>query len=164
MTCVAGLRLTRVTAPWVPDGPMNGHACRTYFEHILAPTLKRGDVLMLDNLPALRSPLFVRQSRPDTPKSYQLLLKPGHEPDRDVLLRTQSVAAVTTGTHDRCFSQPHRHFAQSRPANRIRQLLSRSRRSTFNLKCSKLIADLREASKYGARVMRCTPKIVVSQF
>lgn len=52
MTFVAGLRLPGITAPWVLDGPMNGDAFLTYVEHILAPTLKRGDVLVLDNRPA----------------------------------------------------------------------------------------------------------------
>jgi transposase len=52
MTFVAGLRLTEMTAPWVLDGPMDGEAFRAYVRHILAPTLKRGDVVVLDNLPA----------------------------------------------------------------------------------------------------------------
>lgn len=41
-----------MTAPWVLDGPMDCDALRTYVRHILAPTLKRGDVVVLDNLPA----------------------------------------------------------------------------------------------------------------
>ena len=52
MTFVAGLRLTGLTAPWVLDGPMDGGAFRTYVQHVVAPTLKRGDVVVLDNLPA----------------------------------------------------------------------------------------------------------------
>jgi len=52
MTFVAGLRLTGLTAPWVLDGPMNGDAFRVYIRDVLAPTLKRGDILVLDNLPA----------------------------------------------------------------------------------------------------------------
>ncbi|MBB4632962.1 transposase [Sphingosinicella soli] len=52
MTFIAGLRLTGMTAPWVLDGPMDGGAFRTYVQHILAPTLRRGDVVVLDNLPA----------------------------------------------------------------------------------------------------------------
>jgi len=52
MTFIAGLRLTGMTAPWVLDGPMDGDAFRTYIRHVLAPTLKRGDVVVLDNLPA----------------------------------------------------------------------------------------------------------------
>jgi transposase len=41
-----------MTALWVLDGPMDGEAFRAYVRHILAPTLKRGDVVVLDNLPA----------------------------------------------------------------------------------------------------------------
>jgi transposase len=52
MTFIAGLRLTGMTAPWVLDGPMDGEAFRTYIQHVLAPTLRRGDVVVLDNLPA----------------------------------------------------------------------------------------------------------------
>jgi transposase len=52
MTFIAGLRLSGLTAPWVLDGAMDGDAFRTYVRHILAPTLKRGDVVVLDNLPA----------------------------------------------------------------------------------------------------------------
>jgi hypothetical protein len=52
MTLIAGLRLSGMTAPWVLDGPMDGDAFRTYVEHVLVPTLRRGDVVVLDNLPA----------------------------------------------------------------------------------------------------------------
>ena len=52
LTFIAGLRLTGMTAPWVLDGPMDGEAFRTYVEHVLAPTLRHGDVVVLDNLPA----------------------------------------------------------------------------------------------------------------
>ncbi len=52
MTFIAGLRLTGMTAPWVLDGPMDGDAFRVYVRDVLAPTLKRGDVVVLDNLPA----------------------------------------------------------------------------------------------------------------
>ena len=52
MTFVAGLRLSGLTAPWVLDGPMDGEAFRVYVRDVLAPTLRRGDVVVLDNLPA----------------------------------------------------------------------------------------------------------------
>lgn len=52
MTFIAGLRLTGMTAPWVLDGPMDGDAFRAYAERVLAPTLRPGDVVVLDNLPA----------------------------------------------------------------------------------------------------------------
>ena len=54
MTFIAGLRLGGMTAPWVLDGPMDGDAFRVYVREVLAPTLKLGDVVVLDSLPAHR--------------------------------------------------------------------------------------------------------------
>jgi transposase len=49
-TFVAGLRTSGLTAPLVVDGAMNGDIFRAYVEQVLAPTLKPGDVVILDNL------------------------------------------------------------------------------------------------------------------
>ena len=51
-TFVAGLRLTGLMAPFVLDGPMNRSAFLAYVTQVLAPELKPGDVVILDNLPA----------------------------------------------------------------------------------------------------------------
>jgi len=51
-TFVAGLRLTGMMAPFVLDGPMNRSAFLAYVTQVLAPELKPGDVVILDNLPA----------------------------------------------------------------------------------------------------------------
>ena len=51
-TFTGALRLTGMTAPMVLDGAMNGAAFRAYVEQVLAPTLTRGDVVVMDNLPA----------------------------------------------------------------------------------------------------------------
>jgi len=48
----AGLRKSGITAPLVLDGPMTGAAFRAYAEPFLAPTLKPGDVIVMDNLSA----------------------------------------------------------------------------------------------------------------
>jgi transposase len=49
-TFVAGLRLTGVSAPFVLDGAMNLHAFETYVAKVLAPELRPGDVVIMDNL------------------------------------------------------------------------------------------------------------------
>ena len=49
-TFVAGLRVSGLTAPLVVDGAMNGEAFRVYVEQVLAPTLKPGDIVVMDNL------------------------------------------------------------------------------------------------------------------
>jgi hypothetical protein len=54
-TFVAGLRYSGLTAPWVIDGPMTRQIFETYVETQLAPTLSKGDVVILDNLPAHKS-------------------------------------------------------------------------------------------------------------
>ena len=51
-TFTAGLRLNGMTAPLVLDGPMDGECFLAYVEQILAPTLRPGDVVVMDNLPA----------------------------------------------------------------------------------------------------------------
>jgi len=51
-TFVGALRLTGMTAPMVLDGPMTGEWFLAYTEQVLVPTLRSGDVVILDNLPA----------------------------------------------------------------------------------------------------------------
>lgn len=51
-TFTAGLRCDGFTAAWVLDGAMDGQAFLTYVEKVLVPTLKPGDIVVMDNLPA----------------------------------------------------------------------------------------------------------------
>jgi transposase len=50
VTFVAALRWDRITAPAVFDGPMDRDCFLAYVEQILAPTLKPGDIVVMDNL------------------------------------------------------------------------------------------------------------------
>jgi transposase len=49
-TLVAGLCLTGITAPSVMDGAMTGIVFCQYVEQVLAPTLKAGDIVVMDNV------------------------------------------------------------------------------------------------------------------
>jgi transposase len=60
-TFVGALRLSGVTAPMTLDGAMNGAAFLAYVEQVLAPTLRRGDIVVMDNLPA-HKPQAVREA------------------------------------------------------------------------------------------------------
>ena len=51
VTFIAGLRQTRIVAPMLIKGAMNGEAFLAYVEQCLAPTLKRGDIVVADNVP-----------------------------------------------------------------------------------------------------------------
>jgi hypothetical protein len=55
LTFIAALRRDRITAPCVFDGPINGVCFRAYVEQVLVPTLKPGDIVIMDN-PAATKP------------------------------------------------------------------------------------------------------------
>jgi len=55
MTFLAALRLNRLTAPCVFDGPINGECFRAYVEQLLIPTLRPGDIVIVDNLGSHKS-------------------------------------------------------------------------------------------------------------
>jgi transposase len=50
LSFIAALRCNRIDAPCVFDGPINGRSFTAYVEQILAPTLRPGDIVILDNL------------------------------------------------------------------------------------------------------------------
>ncbi len=50
MTFLAALRHDRIDAPWLLDAPINGQTFRTYVEKVLVPTLRPGDIVIMDNL------------------------------------------------------------------------------------------------------------------
>jgi len=54
-TFIAGLRCDGLTAPWIVDRPMNRTIFETWIETQLAPTLRPGDVVILDNLASHKS-------------------------------------------------------------------------------------------------------------
>jgi transposase len=49
-TFLAALRLDRIDAPWLLEGPIDGESFRTYVERVLVPTLRQGDIVIMDNL------------------------------------------------------------------------------------------------------------------
>ncbi len=51
-TFTAGLRLGGLSAPMLLDGPMDGDAFRAYVTQVLVPELAKGDIVVMDNLPA----------------------------------------------------------------------------------------------------------------
>jgi len=57
MTFLAALRHDRVTAPWLIDG----QSFLQYVEQVLVPTLKPGDIVIIDNLGSHKS-IAVRQT------------------------------------------------------------------------------------------------------
>ena len=77
-TFVGALRLSGMTAPMVLDGPMNGAWFLAYVQQVLAPTLRPGDVVIMDNLPAHKG-ACVRAAIEAV--GAQVLLLPPYSPD-----------------------------------------------------------------------------------
>ena len=63
MTFLAALRQDRVEAPWLIDGPINGERFLVYVEKVLMPTLKPGDIVVMDNLGSHKSKAVRRAIR-----------------------------------------------------------------------------------------------------
>lgn len=77
-TFLAALRLEGLTAPMVLDGPINGAWFQAYVEQVLCPTLRPGDIVIIDNLGSHKSPA-VRQAIEACNAS--LLYLPPYSPD-----------------------------------------------------------------------------------
>jgi len=56
ITLVAGLTQGGIVAPFTFEGAMDGPTFVAYIEQCLAPTLKRGQIVIMDNLPAHHVP------------------------------------------------------------------------------------------------------------
>ena len=54
-TFIAGLRYDTLVAPWVIQGAMDGPAFETWVETQLAPNLRKGEVVIIDNLKVHKS-------------------------------------------------------------------------------------------------------------
>jgi len=77
-TFIAGLRCWGLTAPWIIDAPMNRRIFEVYIETQLAPSLSKGDVVIMDNLSSHKSPKAEKIIRA---KGAWILFLPPYSPD-----------------------------------------------------------------------------------
>jgi transposase len=78
LTFLAALRSDRIDAPCVIDGPINGESFRAYVEQMLIPTLKPGDIVIIDNLGSHKGKAVRRAIRAAGAKLFFL---PPYSPD-----------------------------------------------------------------------------------
>ena len=78
LTFLAALRCDRIEAPCVIDGPINGRIFLAYVEQVLVPTLRPGDVVIMDNLGSHKRQAIRRAIRAAGAK---LLFLPAYSPD-----------------------------------------------------------------------------------
>ncbi len=78
LTFLAALRSDRIDAPCVIDGPINADSLLAYVEQLLVPTLKPGDIVVIDNLGSHKGKAVRRAIRAAGAK---LFLLPPYSPD-----------------------------------------------------------------------------------
>ena len=77
-TLLAALRHDRIDAPWLLEGPIDGESFHLYVEKILVPTLRPGDIVIMDNLGSHKGNAIRRLIRSAGAK---LLFLPKYSPD-----------------------------------------------------------------------------------
>jgi transposase len=78
LTFLAALRTDRIAAPCVIDGPINGESFLAYVEQFLVPTLRPGDIVVIDNLGSHKGKAVRRAIRAAGAKLFFL---PPYSPD-----------------------------------------------------------------------------------
>jgi len=78
LTFLAALRSDQITAPCVFDGPIHGRSFLAYVEQLLVPTLKPGDIVIMDNLGSHKGQAVRRAIRQAGAKLFFL---PPYSPD-----------------------------------------------------------------------------------
>jgi transposase len=78
LTFVAALRIDGLTAPCVLDGPINARSFLAYVEQFLVPTLKPGDIVVMDHLGSHQGTAVRRAIRQAGAK---LVFLPPYSPD-----------------------------------------------------------------------------------
>ena len=78
LTFLAALRCDRIDAPGVIDGPINGESFLAYVEQVLVPTLRPGDIVIIDNLGSHKGKAVRRAIRATGAKLFFL---PPYSPD-----------------------------------------------------------------------------------
>jgi transposase len=77
-TFIAALRHNRLTAPFTIDGAVNGEVFLAYVRRVLVPTLKKGDIVIMDNLGSHKIPGIREAIRA---AGATLLFVPPYSPD-----------------------------------------------------------------------------------
>ena len=77
-TFLAGLRQDGMVAPCLFDGPIDGESFQAWIKQFLVPTLRPGDIVVMDNLSSHKNPTIRRAIRAVGAKLFYL---PQYSPD-----------------------------------------------------------------------------------
>ncbi len=102
VTFIAGFRQTGIVAPMVIKGAMNGEAFLAYVEQCLVPTLKRRDIVVVDNVSfhkvaGVEEAIQAAGAEPALPAAVFA----GIQPNRVGVPSAQGIVAQSCGAHNR---------------------------------------------------------------
>jgi len=148
-TFLAALRNDRIDAPCLFDGPINGERFRAYVDQFLVPTLKPGDVVILDNLGSHKGKA-VRKAIRDV--GARLVFLPKYSPDlnpiEQVFAKFKTLLRKVGGAKLRSHLPSLRRNPRPIPARRMRRI-PQKRRIRVDPKAGRLSYDFsrREGEK-----------------
>ena len=131
---MAGLRCDGIIAPCVFDRPTNAVRFLAWVSKFLVPTVRRGDVVVMDNLSSHKAAAVRRAIRRGA-ADFSAALQPRPEPDRAGILEAQDTSAPRKCTHPGADRGLHRHAIGPHHTRTMRQLIPGRR--LFNLKQSR---------------------------
>jgi len=74
--------MIEIEAPWLLDGPINAEGFKAYVEKVLVPTLRPGDLVIMDNLGSHKGKAVRRAIRSAGAKLFFL---PKYSPDLNLI-------------------------------------------------------------------------------
>jgi transposase len=126
-TFVAGLTTRGMVAPFVLDGPINRNAFETYVERVLVPELRKGDLVVMDNLSSHKG-TTIRQRIEAAGAS--LLYLPPYSPDfnpiENAFAKLKALLRNAAANRRRSMGR-HRTLSRSLHSRRMPKLLRRRR-------------------------------------
>ena len=127
ITFTGALRLYGLTAPMVLEGPMNGHAFLAYVEQVLVPTLRPGEIVVMDNLAAHKLPGVRAAIEASGARLLSSALLAGLQPDRERFRQAQGDPAQGRSTNHRRSGTRHPRRTPAVHTAPMRKLLHRRR-------------------------------------
>src|SRR5580700_801841 len=126
--------MIEIEAPWLLDGPINAEGFKAYVEKVLVPTLRPGDLAIMDNLGSHKGKAVRRAIRSAGAKLFFL---PKYSPDLNPIEQVfAKLKHLLRSAHDRNCPRCDRRAARHLHPTGMRQL-PRKRRIQANLKTSR---------------------------
>ena len=135
MTFLAALRHDRIDAPWFIEGPIDGESFRLYMENILVPTLRPGDIVVMDNLGSHKGKIVRQLIRSAGAKLFFLpKYSPDLNPIEQVFAKLKHLLRKLAARTADAVCAAIRETLQALHARRMRQL-------SHKLRLSKIISS-----------------------